>query len=57
MNTRKIDCPSQHSQRILEALKLSVSKALEKKHRLGQYAVIWQNGTPVMKGADAPQQT
>jgi len=26
----------------------------EKKRRLGQYAVTWQDGKPVVKGEDAP---
>lgn len=26
----------------------------EKKQKLGQYAVIWQNGQPVQMGGDAP---
>jgi hypothetical protein len=36
--------PSQDSLRILESLRTAVAKALERKRRLGQYAVIWQDG-------------
>lgn len=54
MNTRKKNLPSQEGQQILEMLRQSVSKALEKKRRLGQYAVIWKNGKPVATGGDAP---
>jgi hypothetical protein len=36
--------PSQDSLRILETLRKAVAKALERKRRLGQYAVIWQDG-------------
>ena len=31
------------SSKILESLKCAVENALEKKKRLGQYAIIWQN--------------
>ncbi|MEA3548733.1 MAG: hypothetical protein U9R66_13855 [Thermodesulfobacteriota bacterium] len=33
--------PSADSQKMLDTLKIAVNKALEKKKRLGQYAVIW----------------
>lgn len=36
--------PTQDSLRILETLRTAVAKALERKRRLGQYAVIWQDG-------------
>jgi hypothetical protein len=36
--------PSQDSLRVLESLRTAVAKALERKRRLGQYAVIWQDG-------------
>jgi hypothetical protein len=32
-----------------------VGKNLEKKRRLGQYAVTWKNGRPVQVGEDAPK--
>ena len=47
--------PSEKSQQTLDALKQAVAKALEKKRRLGQYAVIWEDGKPVLVGEDAPQ--
>ena len=47
--------PSEKSQQTLDALKQAVAKALEKKKRLGQYAVFWENGKPVLIGEDAPQ--
>ncbi len=34
------------SSKILESLKRAVENALEKKKRLGQYAIIWQNNAP-----------
>ena len=39
---------------VLEALKRAVAKALERKRRLGQYAVVWRDGRPVCIGPDAP---
>ena len=47
--------PSEKSQRVLDALRQAVKQALEKKKRLGQYAVFWENGKPVLVGEDAPQ--
>jgi len=38
---------------MLEALKTAVAHALEKKRRLGQYAIVWKNGKPVRIEADA----
>ena len=34
-------------QRALDALQAAVTEALERKRRLGQYAVFWQDGRPV----------
>ncbi|MEN9865676.1 MAG: hypothetical protein RL748_1266 [Pseudomonadota bacterium] len=42
------------AQVMLDSLRLAVSKALERKRRLGQYAVFWQDGAPVFIGEDAP---
>lgn len=39
--------PSQDSLRILDSLRTAVAKALERKRRLGQYAVIWRDGKVV----------
>lgn len=36
-------------------MKQAVAKALDKKRRLGQYAVFWEDGKPVLIGEDAPQ--
>ena len=54
MNTAQKNNPSPEGQRQLDMLRLAVRKDLEKKRRLGQYAVIWQNGKPVATGEDAP---
>ncbi|MDO8937562.1 MAG: hypothetical protein Q7U98_00210 [Methylicorpusculum sp.] len=56
MNTHRKTMPSADGQRLLETLQQAVDKTLEKKRRLGQYAVTWKNGKPVMTGEDAPHQ-
>lgn len=35
------------AEKILEALNRAVCKALDRKRRLGQYAVMWRNGRVV----------
>lgn len=52
MNVKLKTTPSPEGQKQLEILRQAVGKALEKKRRLGQYAVIWQDGKPVMTGDD-----
>ncbi len=47
--------PSKESQIILDSLQKAVTQALEKKRRLGQYAVVWRDGKAVMIGEDAPK--
>ena len=42
---------------ILETLKKVAAKTLEKKQRLGQYAVIWRDGKAIAVGEDAPQES
>ncbi|WP_444679105.1 hypothetical protein [Halomonas sp. E19] len=39
---------------MLDSLRTAVADTLERKRRLGQYAVIWQDGKPVLVGEDAP---
>ncbi len=46
---------SEKGQIILDALQKAVTQALERKRRLGQYAVVWRDGKPVMIGEDAPK--
>lgn len=55
MNTRRKSTPSPEGQRQLESLRHAVVKTLEKKRRLGQYAVTWQDGKPVVAGEDVPK--
>lgn len=38
----------------LDALNRAVADALERKRRLGQYYVVWQDGRAVCIGPDAP---
>ncbi len=40
----------------LECLRQAVAEALERKRRLGQYAVFWRDGRVVFEGPDAPLQ-
>ena len=39
---------------VLDALQRAVAEALERKRRLGQYAVIWRDGKVMCIGPDAP---
>lgn len=36
----------------LEALRRAVAKALDRKRRLGHYAVVWRDGRPVRLGPE-----
>jgi len=42
--------PSPQAQAMLKALQAAVTNCLDRKQKLGQYAVIWQNGQPVKTG-------
>ena len=46
--------PTEKSLEILESLKKAVSETLERKRKLGHYAVIWDGKKPVQRGDDAP---
>ena len=46
---------SEKGQVILDSLQKAVTQALERKRRLGQYAVVCRDGKPVMIGEDAPK--
>jgi hypothetical protein len=54
MKTKQETTPSPEVQRQLSALRKAVDKAFERKRRLGEYAVVWQDGKPVLTGSDAP---
>ena len=45
---------SKETQTMLATLKKVATDTLERKRRLGEYAVIWQDGKPVAIGDDAP---
>lgn len=51
--TNPTPSPSPETQAILNALQTAVTKCLDKKKKLGQYAVIWQDGRPVKIGGEA----
>ena len=42
------------TQKILEILRRVAINTLDRKRRLGHYAVIWRDGKPVCIGEDAP---
>ena len=46
--------PGRFEEEALAALQRAVSRALDRKRRLGQYAVFWQDGRVVFDGPDAP---
>ncbi|MCD2449350.1 hypothetical protein GO003_002970 [Methylicorpusculum oleiharenae] len=54
MNSNKKQ-PSEKSLMIHAALKQAVADALDKKSRLGQYAVLWENNGMFFKGSEAPE--
>jgi len=45
---------SPQAQKTLEALRQAVADALERKRRLGHYAMVWRDGKPALIGDDAP---
>jgi hypothetical protein len=53
-----VDSPSpqahEHEAKVLDVLKRAVAEALERKRKLGQYAVVWRDGRVVCIGPDAP---
>lgn len=42
------------TQAMLDSLRLAVAKTLDRKQRLGQYAVLWEDNAPILVGEDAP---
>lgn len=45
---------TEETQVILDALKRTAAETLDRKRRLGHYAVVWRDGKPALIGADAP---
>jgi len=56
MITSSQETPSQDSQAMLDTLKIAVNKTLDKKKRLGQYAVVWSDDKAVLVGEDSPEE-
>lgn len=54
MTSPQPSLPSEKSRKILETLKKAVSQTLDRKRRLGQYAVVWDGQKPVRRGGDTP---
>lgn len=46
--------PDDHAMDVLKSLRRAVAEALERKRRLGQYAVFWRDGRIVYEGPDSP---
>ncbi len=46
--------PSPEDLLILESLQKAVDEALDRKQRLGQYAVVWRDGKPAFIGDEMP---
>ena len=46
--------PGKFEEEALAALQRAVTRALERKRRLGQYAVFWEDGRVIFDGPDAP---
>lgn len=51
MNQEVID---EKTKKMHEVLKRTAAKTLERKRRLGHYAVLWKDGKVVLEGEDAP---
>ena len=49
-----MDMVSPEDQQILDALRRAVAEALDREQRLGQYAVVWREGRPVIIGEELP---
>jgi hypothetical protein len=55
MNATRKTVPSDKGQEQLATLQKAVAQALDRKKRLGQYAVVWKDNKPVTIGEDAPE--
>lgn len=54
MSVQSPPTPSPDTQAMLDCLRQTVAKTLERKRRLGQYVVQWSGQAPVAVGVDAP---
>ncbi len=48
--------PSEKAKEVLAALEAAVTAELDRKRKLGHYAVFWDGEKPVLVGPDAPSQ-
>ena len=46
--------PGKFEEEALAALQRAVTRVLDRKRRLGQYAVFWEDGRVIFDGPDAP---
>jgi hypothetical protein len=56
MNASRKTALSAKGQEELATLQKAVAQALDRKKRLGQYAVVWKDNKPIMIGEDAPKE-
>jgi len=49
--------PPKESMIALESLRKAVAEALDRKKRLGQHGVVWQDGQPAIIGGDKTEAT
>lgn len=58
MNTSSMPKASPEALAILECLRQTATETetLDRKRRLGHYAVIWQDNAPIAIGDDAPEE-
>ena len=54
-STSSNSTPVLDAQTLLAALQATATSTLERKRRLGHYAVVWQDGRPVAIGEDRPE--
>jgi len=50
---QSMNTATQQARETLEILRFAVTEELERKKRLGHYAVIWQDGKPALIGAES----
>jgi hypothetical protein len=55
MNAQPKPALGPDTQAMLDALQRAVTNALERKRRLGHYAVLWSGSAPMVIGEDAPE--
>lgn len=56
MKAQTSPTPDTDTQAMLECLRRTVTTTLERKRRLGQYAVLWKDNNPVAVGEDVPSE-